>query len=321
MRADRLLALILLLQSRGRMTAAELAERLEVSVRTIYRDIEGLGAAGVPVYTEAGPGGGCQLLEGYRSPIHGLTPDEATALLALGVPEPLRDIGLESALSGAQRHVRAAAGLHPTASAALVHLDMPRWFQSRESVPHLPTLAEAVRQAVRAAITYRSGEAARRRTVDPLGLVNKAGIWYLVARTSTRRTTVFRVGRVTSARLLEEPFERPPDFDLVAYWGAWSAEFESSRPRLKVVVRASPRALAAMPEIYGDAVLPVIAAAEPPDDEGWRALTLTFEHEGAAAFRLAGFGGLVEVVSPRAVRDLVVAAAEGTLRRHVPSTA
>jgi predicted DNA-binding transcriptional regulator YafY len=320
MRADRLLALMLLLQSRGRMTATELADRLEVSVRTIYRDIDALSAAGVPVYTEAGTGGGCELLDGYRSPMHGLTTDEAAALLVLGVPEPLREIGLGGAAAGAQRHVRAAAGLHPAPSSPLVHLDMPRWFESRDPVPHLATLATAVRRTQRATITYRRGDVARRRTVDPLGLVNKAGVWYLVAIGARRRTTVFRVGRIASAVVLEVSFERPTDFDLVDYWEGWSAEFEAGLPRLDVTVRASPDAVAVLPEIFGDAVRPALAGAGPPDHEGWRSLTLSFEHERAAAFRLAGFGDLITVVSPTAVRDLLIAKAQGTLRRHRAAT-
>jgi len=312
MRADRLLSLMLLLQANGRMTAAALAAELEVSVRTVYRDIEALGAAGVPVYAEAGPGGGCQLLAGYRSPLTGLSQDEAAALLALGVPEPLRELGLGDPMGGALRRVRSAAGLPAERAPTLVHLDMPRWFHSREAVPHLATVAEAVRRRRRASITYRG----RARVVDPLGIVNKAGIWYLAAVTPSGRTVVFRVGRIDAAHVVDEPFDRPAGFDLVAYWEAWSVEFQSSRPTIEVTVRASGEAVAVLPEILGDAVRPAIEAAGPPDPEGWRTLTLTFEHERAAAYRLAGLGDLVEVVAPNAVRERVVATALATLRRH-----
>jgi predicted DNA-binding transcriptional regulator YafY len=318
MRADRLLSLMLLLQANGRMTAATIAEELEVSVRTIYRDLEALGAAGIPVYAEAGPGGGCQLLDGYRSPLAGLSRDEAAALLTLGVPKPLRELGLGDSMSGALRRVRSAAGVPSGGAPTLVHLDMPRWFHSREAVPHLVTVAEAVRRGRHASITYRRGDGgpAGSRAIAPLGLVNKAGVWYVVAVTASGRTAAFRVGRIEAAGLLDESSDRPDGFDLVAWWDTWSADFASTRPRVEVTVRASAEALRVLPEILGDAVLSAISAAEPADAEGWRSLTLTFEHEAAAAHRLAGFGDLIEVVTPTAVRERLVSIARATLRRH-----
>lgn len=188
MRADRLVSLVLLLQARGRTTAAALAEELEVCVRTIYRDLEVLGAAGVPVRTESGPGGGCQLLDGYRFPLRGLRPEEAEALLILGVPGAVRELGLDAALTAAQRQIRVTAGLTGQGGpgAALVHLDLPRWFRGREEVPHLRSLARALRLGRHLAIRYRrdagSGPGPG-RVVGPLGLVDKAGTWYLVAST------------------------------------------------------------------------------------------------------------------------------------------
>jgi predicted DNA-binding transcriptional regulator YafY len=127
---------------------------------------------------------------------------------------------------------------------------------------------------------------------------------------------VYRAGRVETLRVLDEIFERPRDFDLVRYWEEWSADFESSLPTVAVAVRASPTAIAVMPEILGAAVRPALDAAEPADGEGWRRLVLTFEHEDAAAFRLAGFGGGIEVVSPESVRTRLVVAAQATLQRY-----
>ena len=317
-RAGRLLSLILLLQARGRMSAAALAVELEVSVRTIYRDIEALSGAGVPVFAEAGPGGGYELLDGYRAPLAGLTAEEAGALLLLGVPEPLREIGLGGALSDAHRRVRSAAALGDTPPTALVHLDMPRWFHRREPAPHLTAVAEGARAAERLVITYRSPSARtpRTRVIDPLGLVNKAGVWYVVARTSPTRTSTFRVARIASVLPTGERFDRPDAFDLAGFWETWSEEFEASRPRLVVTLRASPDALAALPEIFGDAVAAALDGAGEPDAAGWRVLTLTFEHGGAAVHRLAGFGDLIEVLSPADVRRRLVATAEATLRRY-----
>jgi predicted DNA-binding transcriptional regulator YafY len=310
-RADRLLSLVLLLQARGGTTARALAADLEVSVRTVYRDLGALSAAGIPVITESGPGGGCRLMDGYRFPLRGLRPEEAEALLILGVPAALRELGLEGALTAAHRQVRVTAGL---AAATLVHLDMPRWFGGQqEEVPCLRDLAQALRLGRKLALRYRSAEP---RVVGPLGLVNKAGTWYLVAMPGTGDIRVFRAGRVLSARVLPEAFGRPPDFELAGFWARWSAEFEASRPRLQVRLKASPQALAAFPEVFGPAVGPALEAAAPPGEDGWRVLTLTFEHERAAAHRLAGFGAEVTVLDPPSVQARLLAIAQEIFRRY-----
>ena len=320
MRADRLLSLVLLLQARGRVTAQAIAAELEVSVRTVYRDLEALAAAGVPVLTESGPGGGCRLLEGYRFPLRGLRPDEAEALLILGVPGVLRELGLDRALDAAQRQIQVTAGGPDGGGAALVHLDMPRWFGDQEDVPCLRDVARALRSRQRLALRYRRSDEdgdATLRVVGPLGLVNKAGLWYLAASVHDRPAVrVFRASRIASARVLAEPFERPAGFELAGFWRQWSAEFEASRPRLPVTLRASPRALAVFGEIFGPAAGPALAAELPPDEEGWRVVTLSFEYEQAAAGRLAGFGDQVEVLAPASVRAGLVATARQILWRY-----
>jgi predicted DNA-binding transcriptional regulator YafY len=381
-RADRLLSLVLLLQARGRVTAGDLAAELGVSVRTVYRDLDGLSAAGVPVYREPGPGGGCRLLAGYQFPLRGLSPEEAEALLILGVPAALRELGLDRAAEAAHRRIRITAGLDGTAGGPepgdevspagtpLVHLDLPPWFRSQEEVPQLRTLAEALKQRRQLELRYQSGAvpsapvtgppeaggetagdattgdattgdattgdattgdattgdatasdpAVRppaRRTVAPLGLVNKAGAWYLVARTSGRRIRVFRASRIAWARIRPEAALRPAGFELAAFWRSWSDEFASSRPQLAVLLRASPRALGVFGEVFGPAAGDALRAAGPPDENGWREVTLTFQHEHAAAHRLAGFGAEVEVLAPEPVRALLVRAARGILDRYV----
>lgn len=336
MRADRLVSLALLLQTRGRMSASALAAELEVSVRTVYRDLAALSAAGVPVVAEPGPGGGCWLLDGYRFPLRGLSPGEAEALLVLGVPAALAELGLADALTAAHRKISVA----PSAPAgpALVHLDMPRWFHGKEDAPHLRTLAEALRQRRRVLLGYRRGAgglggcarapAETTRAVDPLGLVNKAGVWYLVASRADRAATggsardaadsaaVFRAGRITAASVLSQPCVRPPDFDLATFWDRWSASFVDSRPKVEVSVRASPAALTLFGEVFGDAVQAALAAATPPDGQGCRDVTLSFEHEAAAAHRLAGFGGQLEVLSPASVRARLVETARAIIERY-----
>jgi predicted DNA-binding transcriptional regulator YafY len=308
-RADRLVSLVLLLQARGRTPACVLADNLEVSVRTIYRDLAALSAAGVPVIAESGPGGGCELLDGYRFGLRGLRPEEAEALLILGIPRVLADLGLDAALAAAQHQVSVTAGLP---NAGLVHLDMARWFTSQEPVPELRTVARAVRLRRMLAFRYRD----RVRSAAPLGLVNKAGVWYLVAADGDLRISVYRAGRIGSAQLMDAPFERPDGFELGAFWAAWSAEFAASRPRIPVTVRASPRALRVFPEVFGDSVRAAVDGAGAADADGWRVLTLTFEHELAAAYRLAGFGDLVEVLSPALVRERLLATAYEIIGRY-----
>jgi predicted DNA-binding transcriptional regulator YafY len=332
-RADRLVLLALLLQTRGRTAARALAAELEVSVRTVYRDLAALSAAGVPVIAEPGPNGGCRLLDGYRFPLRGLSADETEALLMLGVPAAVAELGLADALAAAHRKIRVTVGAD-RAEPALVHLDLPRWFHGNEEVPHLRTLADAVRNRRRLRLGYRRGEhdAGTTRVVCPLGLVNKAGIWYLVAagaegeavgsqaaagdRGAGREVAaVFRAGRITSARVLPDAFARPAGFDLAAFWERWSASFVAGRAKVEVRLRASPAAIAAFPQVFGDAARPVVDAAV-PDEHGFREVTLTFEHEAAAVGRLAGFGGQVEVLSPAAVRMRLVATARELLDRY-----
>jgi len=370
-RADRLVLLVLLLQARGQMTAVTLARELGVSVRTVYRDLAALGAAGVPVRTESGPGGGCALLDGYRFPLRGLRAEEAEALLILGVPGLISELGLDGAAAAAHRQIRVTSGRGDGGPRALVHIDMPRWFRGQEEVPHLRTLAAALRRGRCLAIRYlrpdtlpppapsgaapeppadvarspadvarspadvarspavgarphadAAAPAARAaalppaRVVGPLGLVNKAGNWYLVATGRGERITVFRAARIGSARILDQAFSIPAEFDLARFWDRWSAEFTGSRPRLPVRLRASPHALAVFGEIFGDDARPALDAADAPDEQGWQVVTLSFEHERAAAHRLSGFGGQVEVLSPESVRELLVAAAHGILGRY-----
>ncbi len=329
MRADRLLSLVLLLQARGGATAQALAAELGVSVRTVYRDLEALGAVGVPVITESGPGGGCRLMDGYRFPLRGLRPDEAEALLILGVPEVLRELGLDRALDAAHRQIRVTAGLaveepQTAAGGALVHIDLPRWFAGQEEVPCLRDLAQALRlgRMLRFRYAGRDGIDGEPRIVRPLGLVNKAGTWYLVAAGGIRElreagdVRVYRAGRICGTHVTAEPFQRPADFELAGFWARWSAEFAAGRPRLPVTLRASPAALAVFPEIFGQAAGPALEAALAPDEDGWRVVTLSFEHELAAAHRLAGFGGRVQVLSPPSVRDELLVTARQILGRY-----
>jgi predicted DNA-binding transcriptional regulator YafY len=283
MRATRLVSLLLLLQTRGQLTAADIAERLEVSVRTVHRDVESLAAAGVPVEALRGPAGGYRLAGGYRTRLTGLTADEAEALFAAGMPGPAAELGLGGELAAARLKLLAAlpSELQERATRAqrLFHLDARGWFRAEDSVPHLPALASAVWAGCRARIRYREGNRVVQRTIDPLGLVIKAGAWYLVAhRVAGMR--VYRVSRVVSVRPLEEPCERPEGFELATYWQEWSRAFEESRPRVEVRARGS---------------------------KGER--MLTFESLDQAQRELLRYGADLEVLEPAELRERVAATA------------
>src|SRR5438034_2717540 len=207
MRASRLVNLLLLLQTRGRLTAAELSEELEVSVRTIYRDVDALSEAGVPIYAERGPGGGVRLVDGYRTRLTGLTPDEAESLFLVGMPGPAAELGLGTVLAAAQLKLLAALPPELRSRAGRVrerfHLDAPGWFREADQPPHLAAIADAVWNQHRIRIRYDRWEAhaggARlndvTRTLEPLGLVLKSGVWYLVAHADGQLRT-YRVSRV-----------------------------------------------------------------------------------------------------------------------------
>jgi predicted DNA-binding transcriptional regulator YafY len=312
MRADRLLSLLMLLQARGRVTAQELAEELEVSLRTIYRDIDALSAAGVPVYAERGPGGGCALVDGYRTSLTGLTADEVRALFMLSVPAALGELGVSQELKTALRKLAAAL---PTArrqdelgARQRIHLDWAGWSQP-EPVPHLHTMHRAVWEDRRLQLTYRTQVGPHveefERIVDPYGLVAKAGIWYLVCA-GDDRVRVYRVSHVLDARIRDEHFERPADFDLVAFWESWRAGQRESCPSYPVTVRVAPDLIPVLPLYFGNRIREAIAQAGPPGDEGWMTLTLSFERLETARERILGFGRAVEVLEPEALRESVI---------------
>jgi predicted DNA-binding transcriptional regulator YafY len=250
-RASRLVALLLLLQTRGRATASELAETLEVSVRTIYRDLEALGAAGVPVYAEPGRNGGCQLIDGYRTRLTGLTAKEAEALFMSGVPGPVGELGLGTVLGAAQLKLLAALPKdladRATVTRQRFHLDAPSWFRAGRNEPHLAAIAAAVWEDRRIVMRYRHPGSTEPvvRHVDPFGLVLKAGVWYLVARRDGELRT-YRVSRIDAVEPDSDGFERPPEFDLARYWADAVAEFESNAPEVEVVLLATKPGFASL---------------------------------------------------------------------------
>src|SRR5688572_16916311 len=245
MRAERLLSIILMLQVKGRMTAEDLAVELGVSDRTIYRDLEVLSMSGVALYGDRGPGGGYALVDGYRTSLTGLTESEASSLFVASLPKPLADLGLDKTLRDAMLKLLAAlpAGRREQVEQerSIIHLDAAPWFQSSEPIPCLTLLQQAARiqQQVWMRYQYPDGREGE-RVMHPYGLVAKATLWYVVADTANGMR-LYRVSRIQEAKLLEEKFEKPADFDLADYWEAARDTFIAGLPRYPVTVRASPQ--------------------------------------------------------------------------------
>jgi predicted DNA-binding transcriptional regulator YafY len=307
MRADRLLSLLMLLQARGRMTARELARELEVSERTIYRDLDALSAAGVPVYAARGPGGGCALLDSYRTTLTGLTQDEVRALFTLSIPAPLADLGLDEQVRAALLKLAAAlpdSRRHDEAGARQrVYLDPASWSSGAAPAPHLQTTYRALwaGRCLRLVIRLPFDTEAD-AIVQPLGLVAKDDQWYLVCRRNGYEH-VYRMADVVGAEILSTESQRPATFDLAAFWRRWCAWVKASRPEYRVRVRAAPRHLKWIAHQVGSGAGGDLTASEPPDADGQVTLELTFESLEHARSRLLACGRAVEVLAPRALRD------------------
>ena len=310
MRADRLLVLLLLLQTRGRVTAQTLAKRLEVSERTIYRDLEALSMAGVPVYAERGPGGGWCLLEDYRTNLSRLTDLEVHTLFLSGAAGPLEDLGLGKAREDALLKLLAALPSVYRRNAEIasqrIHLDAAGWFHQDEPVPYLTMMHEAIWHDRRVQLTYRHYDnTIVERRVNPYGLVAKASIWYLVCATaeSGGELRVYRVGRIKAAELTDEHFERPETFDLPAFWARWTAAFEKSRYPYLVTLSVKPEAIDELADALGSSLYGLAAQAGPPDTQGRIKFTFYFESLSQARHHLFSVGTMAEVLEPQELRE------------------
>ena len=315
MRADRLISLIILLQTRGKTTARHLAQELEVSERTVYRDMVVLSAMGIPVYGEVGPEGGYSLVDSYRTSLTGLTESEVQALFMLSIPEPLQALGVGSNLKGALLKLAAALPDRQRGEEELVrqrfYLDGTWWRQGEEPQPYLKTVHQAVWQDLRLFIRYRvwAGRSEIEREVEPYGLVAKAGVWYLVCAWQGR-VRVKRVSSLLEVRLSDQNFERPADFHLKDFWNIWCQEEEQRYVDFPVKVRAAPDSIPALVHEMGSTIRQRIEQAGPPDALGWVQLELSFESHFEARNRLMGFGGGVEVLEPAALRMSIIDLAE-----------
>mgnify|MGYP001460022181 CR=1 FL=1 len=317
MRADRLLSILLLLQVHRRMTARELAKRLEVSERTIYRDIEALSTAGVPVMAERGVGGGCSLLAEYRTNLTGLNDAEIQAIFLTSPTHLLADLGLRQASEAAFIKLLAALPAINRRGAEYarqrIHIDTTGWHHSEEHVLCLPVLQEAIWQERKIVFTYQRSDAVIiEREADPIGLVAKGSAWYLVVVVEGELRN-YRASRIQAARLLDEPCQRPPDFDLAAYWKQSSTSFVANLPRYPVVVRATADALQRMQYALRYAR---IQQTDAPDSDGWTRLTINFENEREACSIILGFGPELEVIEPVALREQITALARSVVEMY-----
>ena len=299
MRASRLVSLLLLLQTEGQLTAVDLAERLGVSERTVQRDAQALALAGVPVVSVRGAAGGYRLERGYRTRLTGLDAAEAEALFV----GPAAELGLGRELAAARLKLLASlpAELQERAGRAsrLFHVDMRGWFREEDRVPHLPEIAGALWRGRRVEIRYREGSAVVSRRLDPLGLVLKAGVWYLLARRRGEER-VYRVSRIVSARERTEPSLCPPDFDLAEAWARRSQAFERSRSPIDVTLRI------ARTQIRFLRGARIVEPSKRPT------VTVQFEGLEHALHVLLAYGAEAEVLAPAALRERIATAAAET---------
>ena len=307
MRAPRMLSLLLHLQVRGQLTGPELARRLEVSERTVQRDVEALVAAGVPVRSVRGPAGGYSLDGGYRTRLTGLAAEEAHALAFLGLAGAAGELGLNGLLETARTKVWAAltgeARDRAERTSQRFHHDPVRWYGTTEPTPLLGPLSDAVWHDRRIHVTYTRGNQSVERTLDPLGLVLAAGDWYLVAHRQQEMRT-YRVSRLTRLDILEEPARRPPDFTLAEAWAGTRRNLETRHELIHVTLRIAGIALPHLRRVVavtGQEQVALNVTAERVT------VTVPFETESWATTTLLGLGSQVEVLAPPSLRARMAA--------------
>ncbi len=315
MRADRLFTIVLLLQSHRQLTARSLARRLEVSERTIHRDMEALSGAGIPVVAERGTGGGWSLLGEYRTNLTGLNEAEVQSLFAIKSSKLLADLNLDKAAEGALLKLLAAMPLIYRRGAEYarqrIYVDVTGWNRADETAPLLHTLQEAVWQERKVRMTYERGECeATERVVDPLGLVAKGSVWYFVAGVEGGDVRSYRVSRVARAEVTDEPSIRPTDFDLASFWEQSAAKFRAHLPSYRTRVRVRREVVKLLP--FAGRFARIEQVGE-PDGEGWVEVSLRFDVEEMACQYALGFGTQLEVLEPESLREKVVAEARGVV--------
>jgi len=305
-----------------RITAGELARRLEVSERTIHRDMEALSGAGIPVVADRGVGGGWSLLDEYRTNLTGLNKAEIRALFLGGPERLLADLGLEKASDAALIKLLAAL---PSASRndaeyirQRIYFDITGWHRPDESVPLLPVIQEAIWQQQKLTINYERGGRCDpvERLVDPLGLVAKGSVWYLVAAVD-EEVRSYRVSRIRGAVRSDQSFSRPQAFDLEAYWRQSAAVFTNSLPRFQARLRVSPDIL---PRLGYAGRFARIEDAGPPGPDGWSEVRMRFQFEHEACEYVLSFGDRIMVIEPDTLREKVIDMARAVISFNTSSS-
>jgi predicted DNA-binding transcriptional regulator YafY len=319
MRASRLVSTLLLLQSRGRMTADALAAELDVSVRTVHRDIGALQQSGVPIFAESGHNGGFELVGGYTTRLTGMTRDEVEAMFLMGLPEAAADLGLADAASTARLEIESGlpAALRPGADRLRGRflLDAPGWFRQQDPVPHLGALAEALWVGRVVHVIYQRWKEPTEvtRRLEPLRVVLKSGVWYLVARQQgSARISSYRIAKIRDLTVLSDEVRPPDDFDLSTWWRDHTADLRSRLVTGEATIRLAPHAVDRLVEgALPDVMRAVMAGTEEPD--GWVRAVIPIESLIHAEKELLRLGAGVEVLEPLALRDALASAAAGML--------
>ncbi|UIP28804.1 YafY family protein [Photobacterium sp. TLY01] len=304
MRASRLLTILMTLQSRDRVSATELARDCQVSVRSIYRDIDSLSALGIPVYSEQGVHGGYRLLEGYRTQLNGFSKQEIETLFMLGLSGPVQELGLEPAMSEARLKLLAAIPTslrtHAERFQSCFLLDTPGWFTEKETVGDLPQLFSAIWQKNPVSFHYQSWRGSSQRVVNPLGMVLKAGSWYLVAQSEGQFKT-YRVARIRDLNILNQCFESETHFDLPAYWQQSNRQMEAELYPNTAEIKLTAKGLKMLSSLSPPYVRQHTQIGQ-TDDTGWTSVTLPSGKTEQAVVEMLRFGPEVQVIQPEALR-------------------
>lgn len=307
------------LQARGRVTAQSLADECAVSLRTIYRDIDALSAAGVPVHSERGAEGGYRLLDGYRTRLNGLSSQEAESLFLAGLPGPVQALGLGAVMAGAQTKLLAALPVELRSTAERMrsrfHLDAPAWFSDANQPEHLPLIARAVWEQHPLQIRYQSWKAEKFRRIEPLGIVLKSGAWYVVGRVGTD-VRIYRISRILELSLLDGTFERPLTFDLAAYWQDSTQRLSEELYANEATLRLSPWGVQMLEVFTSPFARASAKIGEPDPADGWRTVTLPVGSVRQACAELLRFGSEAEVLAPPALRAQMAEVAAALHRRY-----
>ncbi len=315
MRADRLISILMLIQNYGKMTSRELAQKLEVSERTIFRDMEALSAAGIPVYAERGSSGGWSLSEGYQTSLTGLKSEEILTLLWAAPDQKLNDLGIQGNFQSAIQKLVAAAPKKIQQEVERVqqriHIDGAGWHQSKETFPLLAAVQEAVWKEQKLRIHYQRNEDVVERVVAPLGLVAKRSIWYMIAEIEGELRT-YRISRFVKADLLEGHFARPADFDLAQYWEQSTKQFTQNLPRYPAKLNVDMKLL---PRLEQERYVQILHT-EMLSNDGWTVAAVQFETKDSACEIVLSFGALVEVLEPVELRSQVAAAAQAIVQLY-----